>query len=102
MNCRSRKADTRPYDDETDAARYDDSVFEDVGRNIAAQAARKKLTEILTPMQHKIACLKAEGYDHREIGEHCGMSKSAVGRETKAARDAIRNRAPELLDLLAA
>lgn len=97
-----RYADTRPYDEDADTDRYVDSVWESVMHNCAAQMAREKLQEVITPRQRKLAMLRADGYSDREIGRRYGIRPSYVAREIESAGDAIRNQAPELLDLIAA
>ena len=102
LNRQMRKADTHPYDDNTDVADYSDSVFESVSRKETSDAVRETLSEILTTRQNEMLCLKNEGYTNREIGERCGRNRNLVGLEIKAAGNAIRERAPELRELIAA
>lgn len=90
------------YDDDTDAVCDDDSVWENVSRDGTVQEVRETLSEVLTPRQNQVVYLKAYGYNNREIGDRCGIHRNTVGLEIKAAGDAIRNHAPELMELLAA
>lgn len=101
MNCQKRRAEVRPYDEDSDMPVYGGNAWAEPESRLEAKERKVTFLRVLTPMQSRVAHLRADGYSINEVGRRFDMKPRLVEQELNSAGVTIYELAPELLDVAA-
>ena len=86
-NRAKRRGEVYPLNEDQDSGDLRDTVLETLDNIISFE----QLTSRITPMQHRIAVLRADGCSDREIAAICGIRRQDVPVEMENAKCRILN-----------